>query len=625
MSIALAGVGVGLVGAGIAARYAIGFVSAAGASIVLARQARALTGSARAFALSASAGFAVYAVAAGIIVPPGPFWPSTVINQRAFVTVTGIPVQLLRGLLACGISLSIWGIWGQQVAAEVASTRYTAHVRKQFTWTLVTLATILVSGWTLTEHLGEIYRQNVQKEALSDIDLLASRLAGETTTIESMVEALAGSPSILPLVAAGTREQAVVGNSVLALNVRASGARQGWILGRSGNVIASSSPGATPPQELQAEWPLSLKSMAGHPDFRFVFDARGSGLGYYASYPIRAAEGSVVGIAVLSKSLDSFDAQMKQFGRPYFLVNPEGLIVMTNRPHALHRALWPLPPTQQSALAPLLAGLKKPALLQQAITDASWTNVDGERNYARRQFVSHSDWSLVILKPTREIFATRFLGIIITLLITIMALVYMLSRGRWIHDDVQLDKHLELQELAQDLGVKATTDALTGLHNRFRLEAALLSEMQRVDRYGSALSLLILDIDHFKSINDTHGHPAGDHVLVQLARFVPNRLRGTDLLARWGGEEFIILTPGLDGELAFEAAEKLRTAIATLRFADIGSVTCSLGVAQYVPGQTAAQLIARADAALYQAKAGGRNQSRLAPHVPGSMGLEAVA
>src|SRR4029077_16841878 len=94
--------------------------------------------------------------------------------------------------------------------------------------------------------------------------------------------------------------------------------------------------------------------------------------------------------------------------------------------------------------------------------------------------------------------------------------------------------------------------------------------------------------------------------------FVPGLLRDTDLLARWGGEEFVILTPGSDGEMAYQASEKLRKAVEQIRFDEIGTLTCSFGVAQYVYGDTAETLTSRADDALYRAKLNGRNQVGLA-------------
>lgn len=625
--VALAGVVEGVTAASIVARYAIGVVSATGASVVLAWQARALSGSAKWFTLSASAGFALYAIAAGMIVPAGPFWPSTIINHGTFFAFTGMPIQLVRGVLACCISLSIWAIWGQQLAADVGSPRYTAHIRQQFTWTLVAMGAILMSGWMLTEHLGAIYRENEENQARTDIDLLASRLAGDTATIEAMVKALAGSPSVLPLLTRRSPQDHVVGQSVLDLDMEASGAKHGFILDGAGTVIASSNPReALPGAPTYASSPLFLKSMTGVPDFQFVFDPRVSARDYYVSYPIRADDGSIVGVAVLAKSLERFETDLRRFNRPYFFVDPDGVVVMTNRPDDLYRTVWPLTEKKRAVLAQRFGALSERSMLKEDIVDATWTNVDGDRNYVRRRFANHSTWSLVILKPTHELFATRFLGIVITLLVTIMALIYLLSKARRVHDEVQLDNLLKLQELARTLGVKATTDPLTGLHNRLKLGATLIDEMQRVDRYSTPLSLMLFDIDHFKRINDTYGHPTGDRVLVQLSRFVPTQLRSTDLLVRWGGEEFLTLLTGVDGPKAFRAAEKLRDAIRNIVFDEVGAITCSFGVAQYMPGETAAQFIARADGALYRAKTNGRDQVKLAPQSSvGARGLASAA
>jgi diguanylate cyclase (GGDEF)-like protein len=614
LPIAFVGVAQGVEAAGILARYTIGLAGAVGASLVLAWQARLYPRGAKEFAYCASAGFALYAIAAGIIVPAGPFWPSTIINQVTFHALTGMPIQLARGLLACWISLSIWAIWGERHSSDVASPRYTTYVRQQLMWTFLAMSTILVSGWMLTEHLGVVYRENVQKEARTDIDLLASRLAGDTATIEAMVKALAGSPSVMPLLVGGNRQENEVGLSVLDLDTEASGAKRGYILDRSGTVVASSNrrealPGVTAYDSA----PSFLVSMTGAPGYRFAFDPRNGARNYFASQPIRAVDGTIIGVAVLIKSLESFEADLRQFDRPYFLVNPDGVVVMTNRPDTLNRALWPLPDARRAALAPPLATLSEHPMMQHAIVDATWTNVDGELNYVRRRFANHTDWSLVVLNPSREIFASRFLGIVITLLVAIMALLYLLGRGRRIHDDLQLDRRLKLQELARDLGIQATTDPLTGLHNRLKLGPSLVGEIERVDRYNTPLSLVLFDIDHFKKINDTYGHVVGDQVLVQMSRFVPNLIRSMDLLARWGGEEFLILLPGSDGAMALLVAEKLREAIGNLVFDEVGSITCSFGVTQYAAGETAAQFIARADGALYRAKADGRNRTKLAP------------
>ncbi|MBR0967009.1 diguanylate cyclase [Bradyrhizobium diazoefficiens] len=613
LAIALAGLVKGIVVANIAARYAAGFVGALGTGLVLACLARSLPRAAKGFIGAAAAGFAIYAIAAGLIVPAGPFWPARVVNHAAFSSLAGMPVQLVRGLLACWISYAIWAAWSQKHVADVASPRYTAYIRNQFIWTFVATGFILLSGWTLTEYLGEIYKQNVEKRAGVDIDLLASRLTGETAAIDAMVRSLAGSPSVLPLLTGGSRQEMDVGRVVLDLDVEASAAKRGYILNAAGDVVASSyqSDGHAGSSNDVAGASL-LKSMTGAPDQNFVFEPGTGKHDYYVSYPIWAPDRGMVGVAVLAKSLEGFGMDLTDLGRPYFFVNPDGVILMTNRPDALRRTLWPLSEAKQAELAPLTGEAGWRPMLKGNIVDATWTDVDGEQNFVRRRFVNHTDWSLVILKPTREIFATRLLGIVITLLASIVALIYMLTKERQVHDDVLLDNRSKLQELAQDLRVKATTDPLTGLHNRLKLTFILADEIKRADRYDTPLSLVLFDIDHFKKINDTHGHLSGDHVLMQLSRVVQKLIRSNDLLARWGGEEFLILLPGADALMAFQAAEKLREAIARTSFDGIGSVTCSFGVAQYAPGDASDALIAHADAALYLAKNGGRNQVKLA-------------
>lgn len=613
MLVALVGVSAGLTAANIASRYAIGFPGSLMAALVLAWGARTLPAGARYAGFSASLGFLLYAIAAGAIVPAAPFWPAAIVNYGWFTSLTGTPVQLIRGLIACWISFSIWAIWIQQLSGQLSSARYTAFVRQQFIWTLVTMGTILVSGWVLTEFLGGIYRQNVQEESRRDVDLLASRLSSDTATVDGMVKALAGSPSIQPWLTGNRSQDDAVAQSVLDLDVEASGAKRGYILDGTGAVVASSNRrDVLPGKPTYRSTPYFRESIAGSGGYQFVFDAAAGVRDYYASQPIRAPDGSIVGVAVLTKSLDTFEADLRLFDRPYFFIDPQGVVMMTNRPETLHRALWPRAEAMKTPLSRPSGKASDKPMLEEEVVDGTWASVDNERNYVSRRFADHSQWSLVILKPTREIFATRFLGIVITLLVTVMALIYLLGKGRWVHDDVLADNRIRLQELTQDLGMKATTDPLTGLHNRLNFDQALTGEMERSQRYGTPLSLILYDIDHFKRINDTYGHLAGDKVLIQLSRFVPNLIRTSDFLARWGGEEFIILAPGSGGPMAFQAAEKLRDAVGQVIFEQVGTVTCSFGVAQWVPGETAADFVARADEALYRAKANGRNQVVLA-------------
>jgi diguanylate cyclase (GGDEF)-like protein/PAS domain S-box-containing protein len=163
-------------------------------------------------------------------------------------------------------------------------------------------------------------------------------------------------------------------------------------------------------------------------------------------------------------------------------------------------------------------------------------------------------------------------------------------------------------KFAQEMARRAVTDPLTGAYNRARFDERLSEEIDRVGRHNSHLTLILLDIDHFKQVNDTYGHPAGDQVLMQLATIVRERLRSIDLFARWGGEEFAILAPDTDDEGAIYLAEKIRFAVEQHDCGEVGRVTISMGIAEYRPGESAGQLLRRVDIALYQAKETGRNR-----------------
>jgi diguanylate cyclase (GGDEF)-like protein/PAS domain S-box-containing protein len=170
----------------------------------------------------------------------------------------------------------------------------------------------------------------------------------------------------------------------------------------------------------------------------------------------------------------------------------------------------------------------------------------------------------------------------------------------------------DLQRANAELVKMATTDTLTGIWNRRHFLEMAHTFKSQTGRYGHPLSLLLLDIDHFKRINDQYGHPTGDAVLVELTRCIQQAVRGSDVLARWGGEEFVLLSPSCSIDKALCLAEKLRALVAARPFAEVGSVTISLGVAEFQPGESVEGVFKRVDLALYEAKAAGRNTVRAA-------------
>ncbi|HPC36688.1 MAG TPA: diguanylate cyclase [Candidatus Marinimicrobia bacterium] len=171
-----------------------------------------------------------------------------------------------------------------------------------------------------------------------------------------------------------------------------------------------------------------------------------------------------------------------------------------------------------------------------------------------------------------------------------------------------------LEEANRRLESLSTTDALTGIYNRRHFDQELKREIARSKRYNSPLSLLMLDIDLFKIVNDTYGHLLGDEVLKAIGQILTNCLRKNDICARYGGEEFVVLLPETGEKEAFLVAEKIRATVAKREIAfeqSLARVTISIGIAQFNSTEMAegTQLVDAADKALYQAKRSGRNKS----------------
>jgi diguanylate cyclase (GGDEF)-like protein len=205
--------------------------------------------------------------------------------------------------------------------------------------------------------------------------------------------------------------------------------------------------------------------------------------------------------------------------------------------------------------------------------------------------------------------------------ITILAaLVFGLIAGRFIllnrrlmHEAGQRQQvEQELREKQNELYRLANTDALTGLWNRIKFEEVAQQEINRSHRYAHPLSLLFVDIDHFKPINDEHGHITGDRVLVATSGLLRQQLRESDYLCRWGGEEFLILLTHTGPDKALEVAEKLRKKIAAAELIGDRKLTVSIGVAELRRGDALSRLLSRADRGLYMAKSAGRNRVELA-------------
>jgi len=223
-------------------------------------------------------------------------------------------------------------------------------------------------------------------------------------------------------------------------------------------------------------------------------------------------------------------------------------------------------------------------------------------------FIKEADYKRVVVTNKTE----KVLGYISKK--ELLAKVY----SRWAEGLKSHGKELEevnkiLEARASKFEEMSQVDTLTGLANRSSFEEKMMDEFERIERYGSQpFSLIFFDIDHFKKVNDTYGHLVGDHVLTSISTQCKTMLRTNDMLARWGGEEFVAILPMVDIEGAQLVAEKLRQHIEGYIFEQVGHLSCSFGVSQYQTGDTATALLHRADSAMYEAKQSGRNRVVLA-------------
>jgi len=166
----------------------------------------------------------------------------------------------------------------------------------------------------------------------------------------------------------------------------------------------------------------------------------------------------------------------------------------------------------------------------------------------------------------------------------------------------------KLESERVDITKQAENDALTNVFNRVKFNEVLNTMIYKANKHDLRFSIILLDIDHFKMINDNYGHNIGDKVLIELSRLVNMSLRDTDIFARWGGEEFVVVSESTTRNEMDFLAHRLLEMINEYSFKDVGKITCSFGVTEFKIGDTQSLLFDRVDKALYEAKHNGRNQ-----------------
>lgn len=311
-------------------------------------------------------------------------------------------------------------------------------------------------------------------------------------------------------------------------------------------------------------------------------DAAGKGVMVTLSSPIYRGE-EFQGVVSLDVTTETFGKILKGSYNT-FLIDEKNDVLATGAS---------LP--QNEELVALQKVLEVPdAVMTQVIATPQYSVI-----YKRGYFFCRADfdaapWDLLVVVPFWEIFAK---AILFTLPVVALC-------GLLLTTLTQIENRKKIEEKLRAI---ADTDELTGLHNRHYLDIMIEKELARCDRYAQKLSIVLLDLDRFKRVNDTFGHPVGDEVLIQTARILESMLRNVDILARIGGEEFLIILPETDIFGAYKTAEKMRVALDTRTHPVAGRCTASFGIVEREHGETYDSLYKKVDEALYLAKKSGRN------------------
>ncbi len=547
---------------------------------------------------------AAYGITSGVVLPAGPFvprgWPTT----EAFVAGTGVPIQLLRAAAIGGAALGIWAY-----AISLDAQGRVVRKRWRFFWVATaTLGLVLAGGWVVTEQLGRRHDQELAAEVQVDAAQVQDHLVMELASASDAARTAAGFISRFGLAPAVTGGGSARLDDVVDAVAGREVDQVASVLDASGTVVAASDRdrAASSVGKDLGHLPYFRDALAGVPG-RFI----GLGItsqepGLYASEPIRDGA-KVVGVAVVKHVLSVNSFGPLGIGTS-FLVNSDGQVLLAGAEAWKGRPMWSLVRAEEAGPLP-----RPGPLLPGVLSGLAWVHVDGARHVAVRIPLPGLDWSIVAFKRETLRASSRLLGILIALLLCLVILAAFVILQRQLGTESRLaQKHREAEGRARELARRADTDALTGIANRQGFNDAMAREFARARRFRHPLAIVIVDLDHFKRVNDRYGHPVGDQVLVGAARMLATRVRESDFVARWGGEEFAVIASMTDAAGAARLAEKLRALMEVTHLGPVGALTASFGVAEMRPDDTVETMVRRADDVLYEAKSGGRNQVRCA-------------
>lgn len=349
-------------------------------------------------------------------------------------------------------------------------------------------------------------------------------------------------------------------------------------------------------------WYYRVRNMSEHYEINVDPDlANRDALTIFINYRVTDFQDKFIGATGVGLTVDTvnrlIDDYQQRYGRAIYLVDANGKITLSGKNSVdVHGVVQP---TDSSIHT--IEGLRDQADAILKASNGSFEYIkQRHRHFLNVRYIPELKWYLFVIKQEDKaltsIQQTLYLNLLLCFVITAVVLLIV---------------HFTINRYQRRLETMATTDNLTGLANRYALDILLDQQTREVSRHGSELSAIMVDIDHFKILNDRRGHLAGDEILKGIATTLKTSLRASDIACRWGGEEFLIILTNTNLSAATKVACTLRERIETNRYSFSGStiaVTVSAGVALYRANESRESFIARADSLLYQAKNEGRNR-----------------
>ncbi|CRL48391.1 sensor domain-containing diguanylate cyclase [Pseudomonas sp. URMO17WK12:I11] len=347
-------------------------------------------------------------------------------------------------------------------------------------------------------------------------------------------------------------------------------------------------------------WYFRVRDMAEPYEINVDPDmANKDNLTFFINYKVYDYDDRFIGAAGVGLTVDAviklIDKYQQRYQRSVYFVDNFGRLVLTGAEGGPQGAKIGQSLAELDSMKTLVSQLPKPH------SGSYEYSVQGQGHFLNVRFIPELNWYLFVDKredgALSEIRQSLYLNLLICLFVTLIVLALLNRVIKRYQDKIQ---------------AQATLDSLTELPNRRGFDLLAAQAMHEAQREPKPLTALLLDLDHFKALNDTYGHLAGDQVLIGFARDLQSCLRHADIVCRWGGEEFIVLLKDTDGETGLKVAEKIRQHVETQRYAYNDralQLTVSIGLTTLQPDDTLHTLLSRADHAMYRAKQSGRNRT----------------